>query len=745
MRHRIARIALALATAVCTLAAPGTARATLVDFFYLDSCSHAAYTDMAIHPPAITRNGVTYVAIQGKNLDPHAFSYDHASKTWTGPVKAGDNPLVGDSHGAPALVIDNAGYLHIFFGGHHTGLKHARSTNPYDVRSWTQMPDIATSFTYPEAMVHPDGTIELFYRAGWPVPGWSSKKSTDNGVTWGAAEPVLFGSTTEGYYANFNPGPNGEVYATAVGLSWTDYFGGGDWARSDVFFFKRTTDGVWRAADGTALTTPVTLDEARTRCLVFPSGSANANQCVTRADKDGNPVVLFLTGSGGGPNSYMWKYSRWNGASWSTSDIAGTDHFFDGGTIDVRPDGSVDAYVTSGGTLGLGTSDREYTDIGGYIVRYRAAESSAPFALMGRIDPGGAGLLYNAPQVVEGDSDAARVFFAQLDRPNLYASPSYVWGDGGLLGTNMTPRVSRVYGSNRALTSVQVSKNAYPMAPVQVVLARQDAFADALAGAPLAYAVQGPILLTARDSLPTAVANEIKRLKPGRVIVLGGTGAVSDGVVRSVKALRSGLVVERVGGADRFATAAAIARRLKKASVTWPGQAVVVSANSYTDALSAGSYAAISGSPILLATRDRIPAATGSVISELGIGSTLVVGGERSVGATAVAHLPSPTRIAGADRYATAAAMTSHGLANGLIARHLTIASGTNFPDGLVGGVLAARLHGPVLLTAPSFLPTATAGAISANASTTVDVKVLGGTAVITSGTVAAIRRALGL
>ena len=63
-----------------------------------------------------------------------------------------------------------------------------------------------------------------------------------------------------------------------------------------------------------------------------------------------------------------------------------------------------------------------------------------------------------------------------------------------------------------------------------VVLARADAFADGLAGTPLAAALGGPLLLTSSDHLDTVTRDEIARVLPegGRVVLLGGPAALSD-------------------------------------------------------------------------------------------------------------------------------------------------------------------------------------------------------------------------
>ena len=80
------------------------------------------------HPAAIHQNGLTYVSYQGPKEDPFVATYDHRTKEWKGPFKAGTSELGRrdggkkfDNHGKPTMLIDNEGYIHIFYGGHGTG------------------------------------------------------------------------------------------------------------------------------------------------------------------------------------------------------------------------------------------------------------------------------------------------------------------------------------------------------------------------------------------------------------------------------------------------------------------------------------------------------------------------------------------------------------------------------------------------------------------------------------------------
>ena len=88
-------------------------------------------------------------------------------------------------------------------------------------------------------------------------------------------------------------------------------------------------------------------------------------------------------------------------------------------------------------------------------------------------------------------------------------------------------QVRRLAGSNRYATSVEVSKATFPDGAARVYLATGRNFPDALAGGPVAANGPGPLLLVPGGCVPSSVRAEIERLGPERLVLLGGSGAVS--------------------------------------------------------------------------------------------------------------------------------------------------------------------------------------------------------------------------
>ncbi|ADY57266.1 Subtilisin [Syntrophobotulus glycolicus DSM 8271] len=262
-----------------------------------------------------------------------------------------------------------------------------------------------------------------------------------------------------------------------------------------------------------------------------------------------------------------------------------------------------------------------------------------------------------------------------------------------MIGYTDEPSEPRISGSDRVQTAVEIAEEAYPTGCDTVIVARADDYPDALAGAPLAYQYHAPILLTDPDTLPREVEEAVKRLAPGKIIVLGGTGAVSGSVENSLQRLAA---TERIAGSDRFGTAAAIAEKLGNT-----GQAVIVSGSNYPDAVAAAAHAAISGRPILLTGSFSLNSTTRQTLRKLSVTETEVIGGEGAVSSRVERDLPAPRRIGGADRYETSARLLQAYPPQG---RVLYAATGADFPDALTGGVLAAAGMSNILLLPPGEL-----------------------------------------
>lgn len=99
------------------------------------------------------------------------------------------------------------------------------------------------------------------------------------------------------------------------------------------------------------------------------------------------------------------------------------------------------------------------------------------------------------------------------------------------LASLATGGVSRLAGANRFDTSAAISAaNFAPGVPV-VYLANGYNFPDALSGAPVAGKLGAPVLLVQADNMPAVIRAELTRLRPGRIVVLGGENSVNSAIL----------------------------------------------------------------------------------------------------------------------------------------------------------------------------------------------------------------------
>ena len=90
--------------------------------------------------------------------------------------------------------------------------------------------------------------------------------------------------------------------------------------------------------------------------------------------------------------------------------------------------------------------------------------------------------------------------------------------------------VTRLFGPDRYGTAAAISQATFAANVPVVYIATGQNYPDALAAGPAAGAGNGPVLLVTQSSIPAVVATELTRLKPHRIVILGGPAVVSDGV-----------------------------------------------------------------------------------------------------------------------------------------------------------------------------------------------------------------------
>ena len=333
---------------------------------------------------------------------------------------------------------------------------------------------------------------------------------------------------------------------------------------------------------------------------------------------------------------------------------------------------------------------------------------------------------------------------------------------------------TRIAGGDRYETAAKTAAASFPEGNSTAVIASGENWPDALAASALAGVKNCPLLLTEASSLNAYTLEMLRQLGVTQVYLVGGTGALSENV--QAELVQNGISADsilRLGGDSRTETADKIAAEVMSGNAENVGGAeavaedagnvggaeavaedagnvggeevmaegtenaaggaesigtgldsacIIVSGNSFPDALSISAYAYAQKMPVLLTGSDgkltaetlkiaesfqnaliigREGAVSGEVEGQLA-GTELAAAqqasgaGDLPAGAQEQLASPNVVRYGGDDRYETSEIVIEQ-LFNGA-ASSLVIATGENFPDALAGSALAGKAGGAVLL-----------------------------------------------
>ncbi|QHC57411.1 cell wall-binding repeat-containing protein [Rathayibacter sp. VKM Ac-2760] len=283
---------------------------------------------------------------------------------------------------------------------------------------------------------------------------------------------------------------------------------------------------------------------------------------------------------------------------------------------------------------------------------------------------------------------------------------------GGRTGIDFAPteylwHVARIAGSDRYATAVETTRAVFsPGLPVLYV-ASGATWPDALSAGPAAAAQGGALLLTDPDRLPPVVADEIRRLDPARIVVVGSPLTVSDRVLTEIGRLAP---TTRIAGKDRYETSRRIVEDAFPAGSF--ADVFLATGTSFPDALSVAPIAGRRGEPVLLVdgARDLLDEPTAAAIARLSPVRARLLGGIPSISNGIRDDLEGRGiaedvgRIGGSDRHDTSRLLNSEYPPSELTDT-VFLANATGFADALAAGPAAAALGAPLYLSEPGCIP----------------------------------------
>ncbi|MGH9157752.1 MAG: cell wall-binding repeat-containing protein, partial [Acidimicrobiales bacterium] len=267
--------------------------------------------------------------------------------------------------------------------------------------------------------------------------------------------------------------------------------------------------------------------------------------------------------------------------------------------------------------------------------------------------------------------------------------------------------ITRLGGNDRYATAAVIATASFPAGAKTVVIATGENFPDALAGNYLAGQRGGPVLLTMAATVPAPTLTALMTLKAKNVLLLGGTGAISQAVENALNATAStnadggNLVVQRLFGPTRYDTMREIAINPGAAavgSIAGRRTAIIATGENFADAVSLGPVSWANKLPVILTQPDNLVAQASSTLTALGIQQVLIAGGPVAINAsveTAINAMGVTTlqRFGGTDRSDTSRLAANYAIDTlGFKNSHFNIATGAP----VLGGVdaLAGGSHG---------------------------------------------------
>ena len=424
----------------------------IVDYFADNGFGNAVA--LVQHPAGIYHKGITYVAYQGPLEDPYVASYNHQTREWKGPYKAGVSEMGKDptrqrkidNHGKPSMIIDDAGYIHITFGGHggtrehgenplgnhHYGRNlHAISKQPLDISDWEILDNIPPFGTYNQFMKMDNGDIYLFYRHGAHRSDWVYQKSTDNGRTF--EDPVSFlkhkrrtdVAAVDSWYPWITRG-NGDDLIVAFDYHICRDNKNREDARGHIperhnlyYMVFDTKTGEWKNVENETLVMPLTKEMADEKTLVSKIPDDWTFQAVTDIEPNGNPHVCVLVGPDVGAKRSGPKrlqHFRWDGKKWLQSQTSSL------------PRGDGDLQVTSSMDLSLFLESKS-DDYIGEISRWDSFDGGVSFKKSQTfLQRDNTGFVISA--LIDDPHPDARIIVAEK-KSGTYFRKMYLLGDNG--------------------------------------------------------------------------------------------------------------------------------------------------------------------------------------------------------------------------------------------------------------------------------------------------------------------------
>lgn len=267
------------------------------------------------------------------------------------------------------------------------------------------------------------------------------------------------------------------------------------------------------------------------------------------------------------------------------------------------------------------------------------------------------------------------------------------------------PEVTRIPARDMMQASVDLSAaHAVAGSVREVYLVPSASYSIPLAVAPAAARPDRSMLLVDAGGASPALLDELRRLRPGAVTIVGDTQQMPMTISNQVRAVLPSATLARVAGASTSETTTRFAQR----AFGRVSDFHVATIENLSDTVSASSAAAALGTPLVLAERtDQLTAAVRAYAQAQPGARATVVGLTPSMAAAHAQQLASatgatPVVLRGADRFITNERVLAAAWSGGQ--ERVFLGSGLNFGHSALASAIATS-SGPLALTAVACVP----------------------------------------
>lgn len=272
--------------------------------------------------------------------------------------------------------------------------------------------------------------------------------------------------------------------------------------------------------------------------------------------------------------------------------------------------------------------------------------------------------------------------------------------------------VKKLVGEERQDTAVKISQEGWKNGANKVIIVSGYAISDGITATPLATTYDAPILLVNKDNVPQSTMDEIKRLDPNEIILIGGDSVISNKVKTELEQNLPS-TVRRIAGNDRHETSLKIAQEIDDNHDVNK----IYIANGYkgeVDALTIAAKAGQDKQPIILSEKTQLPEKTYNWLKNEHLTDAYFIGG-MDVVATDVIHqvadITTPAagqsvynnRVYGDDRHETNANVIKKFYPQEKLNAAL-VAKSDVLVDALAAGPLAAKLNSPIIINPTTYV-----------------------------------------